>query len=84
MTTDPLPRKGKRPIEWGSPRYYQEKRTHTHPAKRKGGYCKALKGPHEYGDEQPATHKWTDEVWYWEKRCVGCGKRKITRFTDLF
>ena len=70
MDNEPRQRKGKKAIEWESPRYYQKalhrRNPNSYPAKRKRGWCKRLKSPHEYGEGQ--IQRWhTGEPMYSEK-----------------
>jgi len=83
---EPRPRKGKRSVEWRSPRYYQQmihrRNPNAQPAKRKHGYCKRAKGPHQWGEE--IVKRWhTGEPMYYARICAACGKRKVTRFVPL-
>lgn len=89
MPQEPKPRKGKREIEWGSPRHYQEAQrqrnpnTHPHKAGRRAVYCKRLKGPHQWGLKERHTFTYQlagdpqehEMVWY-TARCIACGKKQ--------
>ena len=89
QSLEPPIRKSKtRTNKWGATRYHGAMRRMCNPnsrsAKRKHGYCKRAKGPHEYG-ERVISHNFdwiTGSVItrfiYYLQRCVACGKKRET------